>query len=82
MTPEQVSLVVTLCLVAWVLPMIIGAMVATHRHRSPWAGVALGAFLGWLGVVLALFLPEGHPPAYSRRSSRPWPRRRRSRGSW
>lgn len=79
--PEDTAFLLAVIAVGWLLPMFIGPVVAVQRNRSPWAGFALAAVLGWVGVVLALFLPAGEPQrGYGRRPGRgAYVRRRRYR---
>jgi hypothetical protein len=40
----------------WILPVYLAARITSNRNRGTVAGVLLGLFLGWIGVLIALML--------------------------
>jgi hypothetical protein len=49
---------VTWIIVLWVIPIFVAIPQGRAKDR---AGLAYGLFLGWIGVVMLAFLPDGHP---------------------
>lgn len=51
-----ILLVLLVIAVLWFLPVYVAARVTSNRGRGTVAGVLLGLFLGWIGVLIALML--------------------------
>lgn len=77
-----VATFVVMCVtVLWIAPVFVAASVGSNRGRTG-AGVALGLCLGWIGVLLALFLPAPTPPRRFVRRMPSASRLRRTRRRW
>jgi hypothetical protein len=49
---------VVIVLVAWIASVRVAAWLGRRKHRR---GVVYGVFLSWVGVLVLLLLPSGHP---------------------
>jgi hypothetical protein len=55
--------VLVLVAVFWVMPVYLAARITSNRGRGTTAGVVLGIFLGWIGVLIALMLGRARTAA-------------------
>jgi hypothetical protein len=52
------SVIVGFVVVVWLASVLVAAWLGARKHRR---GLLYGVFLSWVGVVLLLVLPPGHP---------------------
>ncbi|RLB40887.1 MAG: hypothetical protein DRH30_07870 [Deltaproteobacteria bacterium] len=72
MNPEQVlalGLFIGVLIVWFIVPIFVCASLTRSKGVGDGLGVVLGLFLGWLGVLLCLFIPY-KPIEYGRRRRR------------
>jgi hypothetical protein len=58
-----ILLVLVFIAVFWILPVYLAAQITSNRGRGTVAGVLLGLFLGWIGVLIALMLGRARTAA-------------------
>lgn len=49
----------------WLACIVFGGMIGSYRQRTG-LGLALGVFLGPIGVLIVCFVPPPEPPKYRR----------------
>lgn len=54
-------LIISLMCAFRLVPLFLAAKIMSQKDRSPMGGFLLGLFVGWIGVIIAAFWPEGDP---------------------